>query len=304
MYRRRRWVMLLATLGAAAMLAAATVAYACTVQSNVDVDKKAGTPGSTVDGTGTSFASSTGTQAALNGGVNPVEVHFNSLDGAVMWSGMPNGTGKIAFSFRVPQNAAPGPVTIVATQTDRSGKPVNGTPARTAFEVLPDTAQSPATVVAPPSRTHSPSAAPQGQKKPGRAHARPEPAPARPQPQAGSARPQAGRARPPAAASSPSAAPSPSVATSRGLPSPSSRPGRAGRAQPRGGESSAGAPAAEPKGRRAVTAAPAPAKSGSGGPTLLAMILLGTGLALTVVAAALVVTGRRSEKHAVAKAGR
>jgi len=298
-------VLLLATLGAAAMLAAATVAYACTVQSNVDVDKKAGTPGSTVDGTGSSFASSTGTQAATNGGVNPVEVHFNSLDGAVVWSGMPDGTGKIAFSFQVPQNAAPGPVTIVATQTDRSGKPVNGTPARTAFEVLPGKAQSPATVVAPPSRTHSPSGAPQGQKKPGRAHARPEPAPARPQsgsarPQSGSARPQAGRARPPVAAGAPSATPSAAAATS-GLPSPA---GRSGRAQPRGGESSAGASAAEPGRQRAVTAMPAPAKSGSDGPTLLAMILLGTGLALTVVAAALVVTGRRSEKHAVAKAGR
>lgn len=299
MARRRRWVFLLATLGAAVMLTAASLAYACTVQSNIDVDKEAGAPGSTVDGTGSSFASATGRQAVLNGGVNPVQVHFNSMDGAVVWSGMPDSAGKIAFSFPVPQNAA-GPVTIVATQADASGQPISGTPARTAFEVLPSTAQRPTTPVAPPSRPDSAKPAPQGQQKPG--SARPDPVSGRPQ--GAPARPPVAPARPPVAADGSSSAAPSDAATRSALPSPASRPDRAGRAQRGGGESSAGAPATESGRQRAVTAAPAPAGSGSGGPTLLAMILLGTGLALTVAAAALVVTGRRSEKHAVAKAGR
>ncbi|MBA3329117.1 MAG: hypothetical protein H0T43_12530, partial [Solirubrobacterales bacterium] len=112
----------MATAVAATMLALASVAYACTVVATVDLDKAAATPGAQVNGTGKGFS-----QSPLS---SSVDVHFNSLDGNVVWSGRAASTGQVAFSFKVPEGMAPGQYTIVATQRDAQGRAESGTPAR------------------------------------------------------------------------------------------------------------------------------------------------------------------------------
>lgn len=134
----RRRIGLIAALAVTGALAVgAALAYACTVQPTMSLERSSATSGSAVGGTGEFFSETGG----------PVQLHFDSLDSAVVWSGRPDALGRIAFRFEVP-NVAPGDYTIVATQTALgTGRPVAGTPSRAPLTVVaapPPVAQAPA----------------------------------------------------------------------------------------------------------------------------------------------------------------
>jgi hypothetical protein len=249
-------------IAAAGLLMIAAAAYACAPQAKMKLNKGAAVPGEMVDGSGTGF---NGTPAA-----GEVEVHFNSTEGNVVWTGRPSPTGALSFSFEVPEDVEPGYYTIVATQYEATGRRVPGTPARASLQVLAtETAKPPAP--APPA------------KKEAR-----DPAASR-QPETAT-RPAAAVAAPPATTASRSDVPAP---TGRGVSESRSEVPTTSRAPQ---VSQAPAPAGE---RRAVVG-PGIQSSESGVPVMLALGLVVTGLALSVVASASVMAGRRSKKAAVA----
>ena len=86
--------------------------------------------GSTVTGSGSGF-SPVG---------NPVQLHLDRSSASTLWSGAPDRSGAVAFSFTVP--AATGSHTIVATQTGRDGEPVDGTPATAPLQITAASAAS------------------------------------------------------------------------------------------------------------------------------------------------------------------
>lgn len=138
--RRVGLIAMLAVTGAFAVSAA--LAYACTLQPTLSLTEGSATPGSTVSGTGEFFSKTGG----------PVQLHFNSLDSAVVWSGRPSAIGRIAFAFEVP-DVAPGDYTIVATQAALgTGRPVAGTPSRAPLTVV----AAPAPVAQAPSGAPAP----------------------------------------------------------------------------------------------------------------------------------------------------
>ena len=163
--KRRAWLAVM--LVAAGMLAVtAALAYACTVQPTMSLRDGSASSGGTVDGTGEFFSKTGG----------PVQLHFNSLDSAVVWSGPADAVGRIAFRFEVP-DVAPGDYTIVATQVSVTGQPVAGTPSRAPLTVV--ASQAPAGVPAPGApRRPAPRAAPQPDRSPAVPRTR-RPSPAR-----------------------------------------------------------------------------------------------------------------------------
>ncbi len=160
--RRAGLTVLFVAAGVLAVTAA--LAYACTVQPTMALGDGSAAPGGTVGGTGEFFSKTGG----------PVQLHFNSLDSAVVWSGPADAVGRIAFRFDVP-DVAPGDYTIVATQVSVTGQPVAGTPSRAPLTVV--ASQPPAGGPAPgaPQRPE-PRRAPQPERSP--AAPRPSPAPA------------------------------------------------------------------------------------------------------------------------------
>ncbi len=165
---RRRVCLSVALAVAGALAVTAALAYACTVQPTVSLTQSSATPHSAVAGTGEYFSETGG----------PVELHFNSLESAVVWSGQPDAVGRIAFQFEVP-DVAPGTYTIVATQAALgTGQPVAGTPSRAPLTVV--AANEPQAPLGAP-------ALPIAQRdRPGTAPGAPEAAPAPSLPPAGS----------------------------------------------------------------------------------------------------------------------
>lgn len=287
-----RWTIVFATVLAGVALSVAAVAYACTPGSSVTLDQEAGVAGSNVDGAAEGFNSGAVAQ--------PVEIRFNSLDGPVVWSGVPNSAGKVLFSFRVPE-VEPGTYTVVATQSPGAGVTTNviAPTARASFEVQAAAAAppvpAPGSVVQPaaPAAQAAPSAKPTTQRRP--ASRRPAPA-AEDAPVA------------PAAVTQPAAAIQPALARSseRQAPSRSRRP-----AAIRPGTTSvaasaprdaAGISSAVPPSQRRAVVAPADGSGSSNVPTILALAMLGLGCVLSLGAGGLVLAGRRSEKTAPAEA--
>jgi len=117
----RRAVLVGFSAAAAILMLAATV-YACTTIAHIDLDETHASPGAEVSGTGRYFLSSA-----------PITIHFNSLDGDVLWEGAPS-NGRIEFSFKVPAGTPAGYYTIVAVQK-QNGENTRGTPARATLRV-------------------------------------------------------------------------------------------------------------------------------------------------------------------------
>jgi predicted secreted protein len=99
-----------------------------------------------------------------------VQISLGRSGGSVLWSGPPDHGGAVAFSFTVP-SVAPGSYTVVATQTDEDGDPVDGTPASAPLQV---------TAAASPSASTSPAGNPPGPQ--GQQSNNPKPANAPPVP--------------------------------------------------------------------------------------------------------------------------
>ncbi len=194
---------------------------------------------------------------------NPVEIRFEKRTGELLWSQRASLQGTIDFSFKVP-NVPAGQYVVLAIQNDASGNPVSGTPARMSLEV----AGAPASSQPPP-----PAA---GQQPAQPAASEPAPSPA---PRAVAAPRSPATASPVAPASPPEVAP---VAT-EAAPVPAAP---------------AAAPAPAPSSmKRSMTV---PASSGS---LLLPLLLVGTGLLLTMGAAALALSGRR-DRPSIARSRR
>ena len=273
---KRRPLYLMAFGAVAVPLVAASIAYACGALASLSVSPASGDVGSTVSGVGKGFSNSHGGAPSAE----PVVVHFNSRTGPVLWSGRPDASGNIEFSFTVPK-ADPGSYTLIATQNNADGVPASGTPARASFQV---TGPAPAVAPAPAAAPAEPvAAAPAPAAAPAQT-ATPAPAPA---PRVRVAPAQTTAAAPVAA---PAPAPAPAVA-----PAPVAAPAPAPAAAP---APVAVTPAPE------TTPAPAPARrsvmvsmSGdSDGSPALAIALVGVGLVLALGASALVLAGRRDSK--------
>lgn len=75
-------------------------------------------------------------------GSNPIMLHWGSQQGPVVAQGRADAFGNFKISFVVPKQIANGAYVIIATQADKDGQAVFGTPARVSFQVgVPVTAQ-------------------------------------------------------------------------------------------------------------------------------------------------------------------
>ncbi|HEX3622841.1 MAG TPA: hypothetical protein VHT97_11040 [Acidimicrobiales bacterium] len=138
-----RWAVGVAA--ATLLVAFGATAFACTNLATVILSSGVGHSGNSIAFTGASFASP---RAGSGQPATPVVLHWESDTGPVLAQGTPDRAGLISGYFTVPQ-ATPGIYAIFATQlTPRvpAGGPPDappvlvaevGTPARSAFEVLP-----------------------------------------------------------------------------------------------------------------------------------------------------------------------
>ena len=258
-------------------LLVASFAYACTSLATLSVNPAAGQSGTTINGAGKNFIPH-GASAATT---EPVMVRFNSRTGPVLWSGVPDASGNVNFSFAVPDVPA-GTYTIIATQNRADGAPASGTPARAALEVLA------APAAAEPTPAAAVENAPVAEPAPAAAPAvTATPAPATPRVRVAAPAPRVAAA--PAASSAPAPAPAPAAA-----PAPVATPAPVPEAAP----APAVTPAAEPApatapARRSVMVSMA---NDSDGSPALAIALVGVGLVLALGASAVVLAGRRDRK--------
>lgn len=114
--------------GLAAVVGVTTV-FACTSLATLNLSQASAPSGTNLTVTGSSFSTSSGT--------SPVSLHWNSISGPVLSSGIvPDTSGAIGpVSVTIPSSATPGYYTIIAVQTDKSGQNAFGTPARAAIQV-------------------------------------------------------------------------------------------------------------------------------------------------------------------------
>ena len=253
-------------------LVAVSMAYACSVLSTLAVEPGSGAVGQTITGSGRSFS------RVEVGNVEPVEVHFATTDGPLLWTGRPDAGGNISFSFAVPQ-VSPGSYTIIATQRTPDGPFVAGTPARATFQVTGPAVQA-ATDAAVPFEPTSP--------EPAAAAAPAAPPAAAP---AATPRVRVAPVQAPAPAAAPAVAPAPAA-----QPAPATTPAPEAVAPPAPAVTPApeSAPATSPA-RRSVMVSMSDDSSNS---PALAIALVGVGLVLALGASALVLASRRDQRSA------
>ena len=114
----------------AAVLVTAATAFACTNLASLNISSSSGSPGTTLQISGTAYA--------IKGG-SDVVVRWDSLTGPILATVKPDATGTIHGTVTVPAEAKPGPHVILATQDYTDAKGVTtaayGTPARAGFTI-------------------------------------------------------------------------------------------------------------------------------------------------------------------------
>ncbi len=115
---------------AVATVVAGVVAFACTNLATLNLSSPTGAVGDNVTVTGSSFRVGRGAEPT-----NPVQLHWNGVDGPVLAQAAPDKAGNISASFTIPQGQ-PGYYVIVATQRNAQGVDEYGTPARASFQIL------------------------------------------------------------------------------------------------------------------------------------------------------------------------
>lgn len=146
---RRSLLPAMALAAGAAILAGAVVAFACTAGASIRLNQTGGfLPGETVTGSGTLFSTVAGS--------GPVQIHWNSMQGPVLWSGAPSASGTVQFTFTTPGVPA-GYYFVGATQSDATGHLLTTSAARTAFNVVspPSSSSSPPTSQQLPTAGHA-----------------------------------------------------------------------------------------------------------------------------------------------------
>lgn len=116
---------------------AVTAVLACTSLATLNVSQPTGATGTDVNVTGSSFQTA-------DRGASAVSIRWNAIDGPVLAQVAPDASGSITATITVPANLQPGDYILVATQTDKTGQPAFGTPARLAFEVTGSGTAAPA----------------------------------------------------------------------------------------------------------------------------------------------------------------
>lgn len=303
---RSRLLYMIGLAAVAVPLAAASVAYACTSLATISLSPGSGPAGTTVTVKGKGFAPHDRTDDRAG---ELAYVRFDSQRGPVLAEVAPKGnSGSFTVEIQIPQSADPGNHVILATQNRTNGSPAGGTPARQAFAVTtPAQAEAPPAAVTPsrpgrpgrqaqaPARQDAPAAAtpsqPATSTASGRAAASSEPA-----------RPTAPRGGVSGAVDAPGSSPTAAGAAPANLGPPGGT-GTAPGAAPAAGAAAdrAGAPGsvAATADRRFGAPSPAPVggprsmMSPAGPSTLLAMLLVGFGLLLTLGGGALVAAHRR-----------
>jgi hypothetical protein len=105
-------------------VAMAAAAWACVPVATLNLSTTQVSPGQDIGITG----------AAYNGN-KPAVVHFNSIDGPVLGSFVPNG-GRIEGNVTIPPGTPPGDYLLVVTQEFTQGVQTWGVPARAAISVV------------------------------------------------------------------------------------------------------------------------------------------------------------------------
>ena len=101
--RHLRWYGL-AGMVAGAILFPLAAAWACLPVASLTSNPAQAQPGSQVTLTGSEF------------GTNPVDIHFNALNGPVLATLNPDSNGNFSGAVTIPSDAAPGSAVLVATQ--------------------------------------------------------------------------------------------------------------------------------------------------------------------------------------------
>ncbi len=127
--------------GAGAFLLIGVVgALACTSLATITPSTPTGDAGTAVTIAGQAF----------DPAGSAVSLHWNAMGGPVLAQAQPDASGGISASVKIPADAQAGYFVIIATQTDKTGAPAFGTPARTSFQVgNPTTAGSSGSIAAP-----------------------------------------------------------------------------------------------------------------------------------------------------------
>lgn len=133
--QKRLLVLVLGTMAAVVM--AASVAFACAAITTIKLESASAAAGSTIEGRGDAFRH--------GDGFGNVVLTFENREGQQLWTGPVAEDRTVNFSFSVP-DVAPGHYALVATQAGADGKPVPGSPARTTLQVTPAAAASGAAV--------------------------------------------------------------------------------------------------------------------------------------------------------------
>lgn len=249
----RKRVPLAIALCATVLVAAGATAYACTARASMDLSMSAAEAGETVAGTGKNFGLAR---------TEEVQIRFDAMDGAVLWSGLPDAAGNLEFSFATPE-VPPGHYVLIA----RRAEDPNAL-ARAAFEVLTPAGQQ--TPNPAPAANEGQPEQPASQEEPAQAQQQPAPVA---QPAPAQANPAPATEAAPAAQAAP--AEEPAVVQ-----------------QPAPARQQQAAPDRAPALQRGVTM-----DASSQGPALLALALVGIGLVLSMgTGAYLVATNRRKVK--------
>jgi len=247
------------------------VAWACTPLASIRTTAASAAPGATIPLTGSGF----------DAGGQPIAIHWDGAQGPVLKTVPPSAS--ISTTIQIPANAYGGSHIVTATQLTADGKPIPTSPVNMMFKVDasggPAVATSvqgtenesgvlePATAAAPVAEA-APAAAPAASATPAPAPApRVRPAPAR------------------------TVAPAPAAAPAAAAPAPV-EPAPVAEAAPAPAAAPDAAPATAPA-RRSVMVAMASDDNGS---PVLAIALVGIGLALALGASAVVLAGRRDRK--------
>ncbi|MDP9389437.1 MAG: hypothetical protein M3Q48_16360 [Actinomycetota bacterium] len=130
--RRRPWGAGL-VLVVGALVIPVALAWACIPVANLKVSPVQVQPGQEVTVTGGPFGSSSFPKPH-----SPVVLHLNAVDGPVLATIEPDGSGALSGSFVVPADTKPGNYVVVATQEAQVGDTTWGVPARALLQVVGD----------------------------------------------------------------------------------------------------------------------------------------------------------------------
>lgn len=119
-----------AAIGFGALLIPAAFAWACLPVASIHASPATAQGGQQINVTGSEFY-----------GSNPVQIHFNAIDGPVLATFTPDANGSFAGAVTIPSDAPVGPAVLIATEaaataTGPTGGSSPGVPTRTVVQIV------------------------------------------------------------------------------------------------------------------------------------------------------------------------